>query len=133
MVSRRNSQAGLSPATANAWGMAYGALLLLALILLTRTPIVAPPDARYVAALLFLGVLGSAIAFTTYLLLVARIGSARAAYATVLFPVVALTLSTVFEGYRWTALSALGLVLCLLGNVVMFAPAGLIRPRRAIS
>jgi len=133
MVSRRNSQAGLSPATANAWGMAYGAALLLALILLTRTPIVAPPDARYVAALVFLGVFGSAVAFTTYLLLVARMGSARAAYATVLFPVVALTLSTLFEGYRWTPLSALGLVLCLAGNVVMFAPVGLMRPRRSIA
>ena len=103
--------------------MTYGAALLLALILITKTPIVAPPDARYVAALLFLGVLGSAVAFTAYLSLVARVGSARAAYATVLFPIVALSLSTLFEGYRWTWLGGLGLALCLLGNVVMFAPA----------
>ena len=46
MASRRNSAAGLSPVTANAWGMSYGALALLALIGVTRTPIVAPPDAR---------------------------------------------------------------------------------------
>ncbi|RBP09132.1 EamA-like transporter family protein [Roseiarcus fermentans] len=123
MVSRRNSKAGLSPATANAWGMTYGAALLLMLILVTRTPIVAPPDARYVWALLFLGIFGSAFAFTAYLLLVARVGSARAAYATVLFPIVALSISTVFEGYRWTWPGALGLALCLFGNVVMFAPA----------
>ncbi len=128
MVSRRNSGAGLAPAMANAWGMAYGAALLLALILVTRTPIVAPPDARYLAALIYLGVLGSAVAFTTYLLLVQRIGSARAAYATVLFPIVALAISTVFEGYRWTWLAALGLALCLAGNVVMFAPARIRKP-----
>lgn len=123
MISRRNSAAGLPPLAANAFGMTYGALILLGLIVLTRTPIVAPPDARYVAALFYLAILGSAVAFSTYLLLVARIGSARAAYATVLFPIVALTLSTAFEGYRWTWAAGLGLVLCLLGNVVMFAPA----------
>jgi drug/metabolite transporter (DMT)-like permease len=124
MASRRNSKAGLSPLTANAWGMAYGALFLLALILITRTPLVAPPlDVRYIGALLFLAIFGSAVAFTTYLLLVARIGSARAAYTTVLFPIVALSLSTLFEGYRWTPFGALGLTLCLLGNLVMFAPA----------
>ncbi len=128
MVSRRNSKAGLSPLISNAWGMAYGAVFLLGLIAITRTPIVAPPDAKYVWALLFLAIFGSAVAFTTYLLLVARIGSARAAYATVLFPIVALSLSTLFEGYRWTWLGALGLAFCLLGNIVMFAPA--VRRRR---
>jgi drug/metabolite transporter (DMT)-like permease len=129
MVSRRNGAAGLPVATANAWAMAYGALFLLGLILLTRTPVVAPPDVEYLWALLYLAVFGSAVAFTTYLILVQRIGSARAAYSTVLFPVVALTLSTLFEGYRWTPLGAVGLALCLVGNAVMFAPAGLGRRR----
>ncbi len=126
MVSRRNSAAGLSPATTNAWGMAYGAVILMALVAITGTPLVAPPDGKYLAALLYLAVFGSVIAFTTYLELVARIGSSRAAYATVLFPIVALVLSTAFEGYRWSALGVLGLALCLTGNVVMFWP-----PRKA--
>ncbi|WP_419899144.1 DMT family transporter [Roseomonas sp. USHLN139] len=120
MVSRRNSAAGISPLTANAWGMSYGAALLLGLIGLTGTPMVAPPDGRYLAALLYLAVVGSVIGFTAYLMLVARIGSSRAAYATVLFPVVALSLSTVFEGYRWDAAALAGLGLTLLGNLVMF-------------
>jgi drug/metabolite transporter (DMT)-like permease len=123
MVSRRNSAVGLSPVLSNAWAMGYGAAFLLALVFVTRTPIVAPPDARYLWALLYLAVLGSAVAFTTYLLLVERIGSARAAYTTVLFPIVALSLSTVYEGYRWTGAGTLGLALCLAGNLVMFAPA----------
>ena len=122
MISRRNSTAGVSPVTTNAWGMTYGAVILIALIAATRTPVVAPPDGRYLAALFYLAVFGSVIAFTTYLELVARIGSSRAAYATVLFPMVALVLSTVFEGYRWSALGILGLALCLAGNVVIFSP-----------
>jgi drug/metabolite transporter (DMT)-like permease len=123
MVSRRNSAAGISPVTANAWGMGYGALFLLVLIAITGTPIVAPPDARYIGAMLYLAVFGSVIGFTTYLMAVSRIGSAKAAYMTVLFPVVALTLSTLFEGYQWTPLAMIGLTLTLLGNLVMFAPS----------
>ncbi|MDR9773021.1 DMT family transporter [Rhizobium hidalgonense] len=121
MASRRNSAAGISPLTANAWGMTYGTVVLLLLIAVTQTPIVTPPDIRYLAALLYLAAIGSVIGFTTYLMLVSRIGSSRAAYATVLFPIVALSLSTVFEGYHWSGLGLIGLALTLLGNVVIFA------------
>jgi drug/metabolite transporter (DMT)-like permease len=122
MVSRRNSAAGLSPITSNAWGMAVGALVLLGLTLATGTPLVAPPDARYLAALAYLSIFGSVIGFTTYLMLVARMGPAKAAYLTIVSPIVALTLSTLFEGYRWTPMAAAGLALTLIGNLVMFAP-----------
>jgi len=37
----------------------------------------------------------------------------------VLFPIVALALSTWLEGYRWTPLAALGVALVLLGNVLV--------------
>ncbi|MBY5835468.1 DMT family transporter (plasmid) [Rhizobium leguminosarum] len=121
MASRRNSAVGISPLTANAWGMTYGAIVLLVLIAVTQTPVVAPPDITYLAAMLYLAAIGSVIGFTTYLMLVSRIGSSRAAYATVLFPIVALSLSTVFEGYHWSALGLIGLALTLLGNVVIFA------------
>ncbi|GKY87607.1 DMT family transporter [Sinisalibacter aestuarii] len=123
MVSRRNSAAGLSPVTANAWGMVYGAAILLAILAVTGTAPVMPPGGRYLAALVYLSVIGSIVGFTTYLLLVARIGSSGAAYATVLFPIVALGLSTLFEGYRWHWSGVLGLALALAGNAVMFAHA----------
>ncbi len=51
---------------------------------------------------------------------VARIGSARAGYATVLFPIVGLAISTVLEGYDWTPLAMIGVALILVGNVIMF-------------
>lgn len=130
MVSRRNSAAGIAPLQANGWGMACGAGLLIALIAATGTPVVAPPDARYLGALLYLAVVGSVIGFTTYLMLVARIGSGRAAYATVLFPIVALALSTAYEGYAWHWQAVLGLSLALLGNLAMFSRprAGRVQP-----
>ncbi len=120
MASRRNSAAGIPPATANAWGMAYGSAALLLLIGITGTPVVAPPDTRYLGALLYLAAVGSVVGFTAYLSLVARIGSSKAAYATVLFPIVALGLSTAFEGYRWHWTGFVGLALTLAGNLVIF-------------
>ncbi len=119
MLSRRNSQAGISPMTANAWGMFYGSLILLLIITLSQTPFVVPTDGRYFSALIYLSVFGSIIAFTTYLSLIVRIGANRAAYATVMFPVIALSLSTIYEGYSWVWTSYTGLVFILLGNVLI--------------
>lgn len=121
MASRKNSQMGISPVVANSWGMGIGALVLLGVIGLTGTPMVMPTGLTYWTALVYLSVIGSVIGFTTYLMLVARIGSARAGYATVIFPVVALLISTLFEGFRWTPGAVAGLGLVLLGNVVMFS------------
>ncbi len=119
MISRRNSALGIKPMTANAWGMFYGSVILLLIIIATHTPVIVPTDTRYLLALVYLSVFGSVIAFTTYLSLVARIGANRAAYATVMFPVIALTLSTFYEGYIWTWTSYAGLTLTVLGNVLI--------------
>lgn len=70
----------------------------------------------YLLSLLHLSVLGSAVAFGCYLSLIREIGPSRAAYISVLFPVVALGLSTVFEAYVWTMTAAVGILLTLLGN-----------------
>lgn len=122
MVSRHNSQIGISPVIANAWGMGYGALILLALITITGTPVILPSGSAYIGALLYLAIFGSIVGFTTYLMLVAKIGSAKAAYMTVLFPIIALAVSTLFEGYVWHWTGGLGLALALTGNVIIFAP-----------
>ena len=124
MVSRRNSAAGIPPLTANAWGMGYGALILLTIIAVTGTPLMAPEGGRYLGALIYLSVIGSIVGFTTYLMLVQRIGTGRAAYATVCFPVIALMASALWEGFVWTPLAVAGLALTLAGNAVMFVPLG---------
>ncbi|KZL12616.1 putative DMT superfamily transporter inner membrane protein [Pseudovibrio axinellae] len=123
MVSRKNTSLGISPATAIAWGMAIAAVFLLALMSVTGDQLVVPSKFSYVAALIYLALFSSVIGFTTYLVLVARIGSAKAGYATVVFPVVALLLSTFAEGFEWTIPAIVGVSLILVGNLVMFARA----------
>lgn len=128
MVSRKNTSVGVPPITANAWGMGIGSIILLALIGLSSTPIVIPTGVTYLSALVYLSVIGSVVGFTTYLLLVQHVGSAKAGYATVVFPLIALLLSTLFEGYEWTGTAFIGVGLIVLGNLVMFTkPRGLKR------
>ncbi len=121
MLSAAQQRAGIRPLTGNAYSMTYGALILLAGTLAAGVPFAFDPSPTYVGALLFLAVPGSIVGFTAYLTLVGRMGPARAAYCTVLFPVVALTISTFVEGYRWTPQALAGLALVMLGNVLVFA------------
>ena len=120
MASRKNSALGVSPVVANAWGMGLGAVLLLGIAIARNTSIPIPSEAPYIAALFYLAVFASIIGFTCYLVLVERIGAAQAGYATVLFPIVALIASSVFEGFEWTALAIAGISLTIVGNLVMF-------------
>ncbi len=111
---------GLSPLQTNAWAMGVGTVAV-SLYALARGD--APSfelSPTYVGAWLYLAIPGSVIGFTAYLTLVGRLGADRAAYCTVLFPVVALNVSALAEGYRWTLGGLLGLGLVAAGNVVVF-------------
>ena len=106
--------------SAIAGAMLAGATACLVAALVRGDPLGLPADPVYLAALLYLSLGASVIAFVAYLTLVAREGAARAGYATVLFPLVALGVSTVAEGYVWSAASVIGVVAALCGAVVTF-------------
>ena len=72
----------------------------------------------YLAATLYLGVFASAIAFPLYFGVLRVIGPAKAAYSGVLVPVIAMCLSTLFEGYRWSLLAGAGAALVIGGLVI---------------
>lgn len=74
--------------------------------------------AGYLFGLLYLGVFASAIAFTLYFGVLRIIGPAKAAYSSVIVPVIAMLLSTLFEGYHWSPLAAGGAVLAMAGLVI---------------
>lgn len=84
---------------------------------LSGAPVIEPRPA-YILGVLYLGLFGSALAFTLYFNVLRVIGPAKAAYASVIVPVIAMLLSTLFEGYRWTWLAAAGGVLTLIGLVI---------------
>lgn len=110
--------AGIAPASLVAWSMLYGALINLGFALATSWPPRLPLAGVYLAGLLYLAIMGSAVTFTQYARLLRTIGPARTGYVGVLVPVIAMALSTLFEGYRWTAVAAGGAALAVAGLVV---------------
>ncbi|RJG08069.1 EamA family transporter [Noviherbaspirillum cavernae] len=127
LLSSRMQTLGLTPWLTNSWAMLIGASILGTASLALGLPFVLESSVRYLGSLLYLAIPGSVIGFTAYLLLVGRMGPERAAYCTVLFPVVALTISTFFEGYQWTLAAFAGLALVLTGNLLTFFPSGMRR------
>jgi len=100
-----------------AWSMALGALIDGAIaITMTGAPVI---DSRpiYWAGLLYLALAASVLTFSLYYPVVRIIGPAKAAYSSVLVPIIAMGFSTAFEGYRWTPTTVAGALLALGGMV----------------
>ena len=121
LISARNQAAGISVRGGSAWGMVYGVIWLNILLVLRGGSYHFDPSLTYVSALLFLALFSTVIGFACYFALQKRVGTEQAAYATVLFPIVALAISTVIEDYQWTLLAFAGVALTLLGNVFVLS------------
>jgi drug/metabolite transporter (DMT)-like permease len=110
---------GLPVLQSNTWGMLYGSLVMLAIILIFDIPFSIDTSPGYLGSLAYLALFASVLGFYCFLSLVGRIGASKASYATVMFPVVALAISTWLEGYQWTTIAVAGLALTLFGNVLI--------------
>lgn len=117
MASQAAQRQKLPVIQGNAWGMLYGAGISALIAILGGHEFVFDTSPGYVISLAYLTVFGSIFAFGAYLTLLGRIGAHRAGYAMVLFPVVALVLSMLFEGLQLSATLIVGTLLVLLGNI----------------
>jgi len=124
MVSQRAQTMRLPVVQSNAWGMLYGALLTGALSANAGHAFTFEFSAAYVVSLGYLSFFGSIVAFGAYLTLLGRIGANRAGYAMVMFPVVALILSILFEGLAIDAAVIVGTALVLAGNLCVLWNGG---------
>lgn len=119
MASQAAQSEKLPVIQSNAWSMFYGALLTGLVVLVRGQPLTFDPAPAYVISLIYLTVFGSVIAFGAYLTLLGRIGAHKAGYASVMFPVVALVLSMLFEGLALDAPIIVGFLLVLGGNLLV--------------
>ena len=117
VVSQAAQQRSLPVVQSNAWGMFYGAILTGFVAVIEGNSFQFDWSPGYVTSLAYLTVFGSIVAFGAYLTLLGRIGAHKAGYVMVMFPVVALILSMLFEGLRLDATVILGTVLVLAGNM----------------
>ena len=122
------SSANVMQATETAKRYPMGSMLAVAMLLgagldaayawATTGPPVIEARFGYVAGILYLGLAASALAFPLYFTIIRVIGPAKAAYSSVIVPVIAMLLSTLFEGYRWSPLAGAGAVLTGIGLVI---------------
>jgi len=122
LIAVRNHGAGIPILAGNAWAMGYGALSATIAAIVQGLTWSFDSRPAYIFSLAYLAVFGSVIAFGAYLTLLKRVGAGPAAYVGVSTPVIALVLSTFVEGYRWTWVAALGVVLAILGNWLALRP-----------
>ncbi|KNH00634.1 Permease of the drug/metabolite transporter (DMT) superfamily [Qipengyuania citrea LAMA 915] len=114
-----------------AWAMTIGVLINTVFALATAGPPQFDPRPSYTMGILFLGLAGSVVTFPLYYGLVRKVGAGKAAYSSVIVPVVAMILSTLFEGFVWGPLPAAGAVVTLVGMVVAMRGRATVPPRRA--
>ncbi len=119
MASQAAQKIKLPVVQSNAWSMLYGGLLTGVMALVRGQAFTFDASAGYVLSLAYLTVFGSVIAFGAYLTLLGRIGAHRAGYATVMFPVVALILSMLFEELALDMTVLAGFLLVLGGNLLV--------------
>ena len=117
MASIALGRRGIGVVESNTVSMSIGAVASFLFAMLHGAPLVYNPAPSYTITLLFLALFATVIGFGAFLTLARRIGAARAAYSSVLFPILALALSAWFENYHPQPEAILGVALILIGNV----------------
>ncbi|GAA0812028.1 EamA family transporter [Colwellia asteriadis] len=121
MLSMKNQKMNMPVLPATAWGMLYGSIFMFVMALISGKEFNFAYTVEYISSLLYLSLFGSVIAFGCYLTLLDRIGAHKASYSTIMFPAVAVIISTFVEGFIWDGYTVIGLLLMLLGNLVVLS------------
>jgi drug/metabolite transporter (DMT)-like permease len=109
--------------TVLAWSMFYGAIGNAIWSAINHGAPQLEWTPRYLGGIAYLAIVGSVVTFPLYFKLVREIGPGKAAYTSVFIPVVAMGLSTVFEGYVWSSLAAAGAALVMAGMFIAMQAA----------
>ncbi len=116
IVAEYNIKMKIPVIQSNAYSMLYSAIFMALLAFISGKHFEFDTSANYIFSLLYLSLFGSVIAFYCYFTLIGSIGSDKAAYGPVIIPVIALSISSLFENYVWSKLALIGIVLLIIGN-----------------
>jgi drug/metabolite transporter (DMT)-like permease len=119
LIHQKNSKDKIPFIQSIAYGMLYGSLFTLIVAKFRGAEIIFDNSISYILSFLYLSIIGSVVAFYLYLKLLENIGSARAGYIGVIMPIIALIISTIFEGLQWTNNLIFGLPVLIFGCVLI--------------
>jgi drug/metabolite transporter (DMT)-like permease len=119
LVSAYTSKLNLNVISVTGYGMMYGTLSLLAYLVFMQVDFNFEFSLSYISSLIYLAFFGSVLGFTLYLTLIKKIGVSDAAYIGVIMPLIALFISSIFEGLLWDLNLLIGAILIITGNILI--------------
>lgn len=121
MISILNQKKQLPVVQSNTWGMTYGTIFMAIVAGVQGAEFNFSTKPDYIISLVYLSIFGSVIAFGCYLTLLNNIGAHKASYSTIMFPAVAVLISTFVEGFVWDSYAVIGFICIMIGNFVVLA------------
>ena len=119
LISEYTSKVKLNVVAVTGYGMLYGSVTLLIYLLVVGIDLNFDFSYRYIISLLYLSIFGSVFGFILYLSIIKTIGANDAAYVAIIMPLIALIISTIFEGLIWDMNLYIGAFLVLFGNILI--------------
>ena len=119
LISAHTSKIKLEVIPVTGLGMFYGSISLFIYLILMGNSFSFELSNQYIFSLIYLSIFGSVFGFSLYLTLIKKLGSNDAAYVAIIMPLVALVVSTFFEGLVWDLSLVLGAIMIVLGNVII--------------
>ena len=119
LISAHTSKIKLEVIPVTGLGMFYGSISLAIYLILMGNSFSFELSNQYIFSLIYLSIFGSVFGFSLYLTLIKKLGSNDAAYVAIIMPLVALVVSTFFEGLVWDLSLVLGAIMIVLGNVII--------------
>lgn len=119
LISEYTSKIKLNVVAVTGYGMLYGSVTLLIYLLVVGIDLNFDFSYRYIISLLYLSIFGSVFGFILYLSIIKNIGANDAAYVAIIMPLIALIISTIFEGLIWDMNLYIGAFLVLFGNILI--------------
>ena len=119
LAASRNAARGLPLWPSLGFGMVYGALACALVALIGGDAFTWPSALSWWLSLAYLAFVGSVLTFACFLTVQYRVGPGPAGAIGVMAPIVALVVSTAFEGYQPTLLGLTGVAVTVAGNALM--------------
>ena len=119
LISEYTSKIKLNVVAVTGYGMLYGSVTLLIYLFVVGIDLNFDFSYRYLISLLYLSIFGSVFGFILYLSIIKNIGANDAAYVAIIMPLIALIISTIFEGLIWDMNLYIGAFLVLFGNILI--------------
>ena len=119
LVSEHTSKIKMNVISVTGYGMLYGSITLLLYLLITGIDLNFDMSYRYILSLTYLSIFGSVFGFILYLTIIKNIGANEAAYIAIIMPLIALVISTIFEGLKWDLSLYIGAALVIFGNILI--------------